>query len=85
MQPSIPPKPDSLIHDSQKDISTIYEIFKENSFESDEWLYELEQQKKNLKYKDFERSFQVFDWVRESKIDQSEVMEKLLEYMNMLN
>ncbi|KAG2386080.1 hypothetical protein C9374_003229 [Naegleria lovaniensis] len=42
-------------------ISSIHEIIKENSFEKDEWMYELEQQKANSRFKDFEVAFSIFE------------------------
>ncbi|KAL9651873.1 hypothetical protein ABK040_000219 [Willaertia magna] len=34
----------------------VFELIKENKIESDEWMYELEQQKENIKFKEFEKA-----------------------------
>ncbi|KAG2392180.1 hypothetical protein C9374_012432 [Naegleria lovaniensis] len=42
-------------------VKSVYEVIKENIVEKDEWMYELEQQKANQRFKDFQTAFSLFE------------------------
>ncbi|KAF0978701.1 hypothetical protein FDP41_002521 [Naegleria fowleri] len=45
----------------QKCVKSVFEVIKENVVEKDEWMYELEQQKANQRFKDFQSAFSLFE------------------------
>ncbi|EFC38405.1 predicted protein [Naegleria gruberi] len=64
--------------------TVVYEVIKENSYEKDEWMYELEQQKANKKFKDFEAAFAIFDPKTVSSMSDSQVLDRIQESVNIL-
>ncbi|EFC45367.1 adenylate cyclase 1-like protein [Naegleria gruberi] len=64
-------------------ISTVYQVIKENSFSKDEWMYELEQQKENVKYKNFENAFSVFEQL-DSNSNSASLVEKVNQSKSLL-
>ncbi|KAF0979142.1 hypothetical protein FDP41_002212 [Naegleria fowleri] len=65
-------------------VSSIYEVMKENNFERDEWMYELEQQKTNSRFKDFEAAFSIFEDRNLSSMSGSIILERIMESQKIL-
>ncbi|KAG2378858.1 hypothetical protein C9374_008006 [Naegleria lovaniensis] len=62
-------------------VSSVYHVIKENNVEKDEWMYELEQQKANGRFKDFESAFSIFE---QSSITDDVALEKIHESQKIL-
>ncbi|KAF0983002.1 hypothetical protein FDP41_010980 [Naegleria fowleri] len=60
-------------------VSSVYHVIKENHVVKDEWMYELEQQKANSRFKDFEAAFSVLESDKLSSMTDEMAMSRILE------